>query len=165
MISRPMIWLRAYPRAYGGTCLISLGAALRVGLSPCVRGNRAGAQRLLKLRGPIPVRTGEPHNKPASLSGAGAYPRAYGGTRAEVAAVASELGLSPCVRGNRVRVGQFRVRLGPIPVRTGEPKAKNASLLASWAYPRAYGGTVVGDLLFGVHRGLSPCVRGNLLEP
>ncbi len=51
---------RVYPRVYGATDLPPLDLQRRPGLSPCVRGYRAGSSGKLRFLGSIPVCTGLP---------------------------------------------------------------------------------------------------------
>ncbi len=69
-----------YPRACGGTSEIEIEDAMRIGLSPRLRGNRYAAARALAGEGSIPAPAGEP----GALAFRGllreVYPRACGGT-------------------------------------------------------------------------------------
>ena len=56
-----LFWLdRAYPRSHGETPIINTSSVALGGLSPFARGNLCLVKICLPLRGPIPVRTGEP---------------------------------------------------------------------------------------------------------
>ena len=72
----------AYPRSHGGTHERELPGPAHQGLSPFARGNLFHHCQVLALFGPIPVRTGEPRQKPGILPCSGAYPRSHGGTSA-----------------------------------------------------------------------------------
>ena len=73
-------------------------------------------------------------------------------------------GLSPRLRGNRIRAAEQRVRGGSIPAPAGEPRPGQGSRCGRRVYPRACGGTchyLINSLRIG---GLSPRLRGNLVE-
>ena len=93
---------RVYPRACGGTAGTWLSARGQEGLSPRVRGNRAGRQAGGDHPGSIPARAGEPRLTRQWLPKSGVYPRACGGTSPVTCTVVARMGLSPRVRGNRV---------------------------------------------------------------
>ena len=72
----------------------------------------------------------------------------------------SEPGLSPFARGNP-RAGAFSLqRLGPIPVRTGEPRPIAKSSIGAGAYPRSHGGTVAPLVAVVVAAGPIPVRTG-----
>ena len=93
--------------------------------------------------GSIPACAGEPSPAPAPSALAGVYPRLCGGTPMRPQVGCSSIGLSPPVRGNRLR-RQRHVYLPAV-------------------YPRLCGGT--RNLIIGLDSttGLSPPVRGNLV--
>ena len=70
-------------------------------------------------------------------------------------------GLSPRIRGNRVRAPARAVPRGSIPAHTGEPTPQTASQALARVYPRAYGGTCRRRRPTTSCRGLSPRIRGN----
>ena len=113
------------------------------GLSPRVRGNPTDLVVQGRMVRSIPARAGEPPNRGGPDQHPGLYPRACGGTTLAYANLTRATGLSPRVRGNRLRQQDSVVR----PV-----------------YPRACGGTLprCRPRLRGV--GLSPRVRGNLVR-
>jgi len=152
---------RAYPRACGGTRAAAIFARDDMGLSPRVRGNPKPLAGIAGNQGPIPARAGEPQTSCHARPMTWAYPRACGGTGFSCAAAAGAAGLSPRVRGNPV-FGQFGDRHpGPIPARAGEPPTGSDRRCATWAYPRACGGTQLWGAWRRWARGLSPRVRGN----
>ena len=75
--------------------------AMRVGLSPRVRGNRRQSGRDLSRYGTIPACTGEPNADTVDTVMDRDYPRVYGGTNVGVWDNTYAVGLSPRVRGNR----------------------------------------------------------------
>ncbi len=51
---------------------------------------------------------------------------------------------------------------GAIPARAGEPVSQAIDNVHAWGYPRAGGGTDIGQPALPKHMGLSPRGRGNL---
>ena len=72
-----------------------------------------------------------------------------------------EKGLSPRVRGNRARLDQQPIQLGPIPASAGEPMCLAQPRSRRRAYPRECGGTRASWRTKSPGVGLSPRVRGN----
>ncbi len=70
-------------------------------------------------------------------------------------------GLSPRVRGNRLKRGGLRDPVGPIPACAGEPRRLAALCRIAGAYPRVCEGTVSESRWISRRMGLSPRVRGN----
>ena len=132
------------------------------GLSPRVRGNRPQRGQVEHVGRSIPARAGEPVNMESRGSDKRVYPRACGGTRSVPHSAFWLSGLSPRVRGNRLRCARRCLWLGSIPARAGEPNPSSNSPTASTVYPRACGGTLMRARVFRVSCGLSPRVRGNL---
>ena len=155
----------AYPRVCGGTQEAEQYRLVDLGLSPRVRGNLNGRQCHHKTRRPIPACAGEPGgrgNRPALEP---AYPRVCGGTLAVDQKRAYHGGLSPRVRGNRLRLRRGQLRRRPIPACAGEPSSQTATAKGKGAYPRVCGGTPVQHDRLGNPEGLSPRVRGNRQAP
>ena len=73
-------WPRVYPRPCGGTFQVVPTRLKFPGLSPPVRGNRAGTQRGAGPRGSIPARAGEPSRTIRRHQTSRVYPRPCGGT-------------------------------------------------------------------------------------
>ncbi len=73
---------RVYPRVYGATADELSDRALRMGLSPCVRGYLCGATVRSAWKGSIPVCTGLPARPRGTTRLDGVYPRVYGATPA-----------------------------------------------------------------------------------
>ena len=100
-----MVFIRVYPRACGGTWLSTSGISSLRGLSPRLRGNpRLAVPHFGHLRS-IPAPAGEPKAFRHTPTGSGVYPRACGGTHPRWRSVKSITGLSPRLRGNRLRIG------------------------------------------------------------
>ena len=110
------------------------------------------------------MRTGEPKGRKDRSVFSRDYPRAYGGTQPTNTKIRYISGLSPCVRGNRLFVALKPPPMGTIPVRTGEPLIAIPLAVVDADYPRAYGGTENKPNRHGRQTGLSPCVRGNLID-
>ena len=92
-----------YPRACGGTSYIAVLDEYPRGLSPRLRGNPTFTRPSCDCIGSIPAPVGEPIYRRARIQVATVYPRACGGTMPAARAMRSVLGLSPRLRGNRLR--------------------------------------------------------------
>ena len=132
------------------------------GLSPRIRGNRAGSARFRPRSGSIPAHTGKPATPRGTVSTSGVYPRAYGETAAKCMASLRVLGLSPRIRGNPRRGPPRRTDPGSIPAHTGKPRRGCARGRIAGVYPRAYGETIRLRGPMPSRLGLSPRIRGNL---
>ena len=151
-----------YPRVCGGTHPCPILWRLRRGLSPRVRGNhRDTGGHLGKLRS-IPACAGEPPISDPGGAVCGVYPRVCGGTPGDTARSAPATGLSPRVRGNRLRHGVWADAWGSIPACAGEPRGQGLHGGEGEVYPRVCGGTVLRHAAMTLMCGLSPRVRGNL---
>ena len=131
------------------------------GLSPRVRGNRAGRRGAGRRRGSIPACAGEPVAGAVVMLVVGVYPRVCGGTIDSRDDVVYAAGLSPRVRGNLNRWVPWCGLCGSIPACAGEPYSVWCHAWWRGVYPRVCGGTS-GHFNQGIRRqGLSPRVRGN----
>ena len=155
---------RVYPRVCGGTGAYPLAWRGWSGLSPRVRGNRFQGQPRHPWAGSIPACAGEPPARDISPASLGVYPRVCGGTLIGVGECTGQEGLSPRVRGNRIRHGVGRGRPGSIPACAGEPNPAWRGPWPSWVYPRVCGGTLIGVGECTGQEGLSPRVRGNRIR-
>ena len=131
----------AYPRGCGGTWQTWMILAGRGGLSPRVRGNPGVRRSALVAGGPIPAGAGEPLDQWLDLQGSRAYPRGCGGTFVNLAGINADGGLSPRVRGNRIRCRRYSPGSGPIPAGAGEPVQQFPVRVLVRAYPGGCGGT------------------------
>ena len=174
-----------YPRVCGGTLPLILLLCFPTGLSPRVRGNRAGTRARNESGGSIPACAGEPIVLIALRVQARVYPRVCGGTGVGAFYTFGGVGLSPRVRGNRVVVPEAGLYEGSIPACAGEPHqprhllhprpvyprvcgepSSSARLLSRQkVYPRVCGGTKVSGVAGLMDYGLSPRVRGNPVIP
>ena len=154
------------------------------GLSPRVRGNPQVMRRHGRRFRSIPACTGEPAPRRPRRNHRRVYPRVYGGTRMSSAVRCFPSGLSPRVRGNHAHARAGLPHLRSIPACTGEPRPVPPSTTTRWVYPRVhgeptgerlgkvplpvyprvYGGTHPNLNARRVEEGLSPRVRGNLME-
>ena len=92
---------RVYPRVCGGTSRRRAVTCGGRGLSPRVRGNRAGSMGSNTQGGSIPACAGEPTFFSLQSASQRVYPRVCGGTLRATLTLPTPTGLSPRVRGNR----------------------------------------------------------------
>ena len=157
-------WRTVYPRACGGTTANSGGWPGIAGLSPRVRGNQARRVRGEAAYRSIPARAGEPASVALTSALKKVYPRACGGTGVKHPIHVPMMGLSPRVRGNLVHSDYIFSNWWSIPARAGEPQRSGAGFSLQEVYPRACGGTGAPPMPVAHHDGLSPRVRGNLVQ-
>ena len=153
-----------YPRVCGGTQAAAVDDGVLDGLSPRVRGNRRRASLPEPRHGSIPACAGEPFSARSLSATERVYPRVCGGTLLVSAADLGKHGLSPRVRGNRKAGLAVRPREGSIPACAGEPPPGSLARRVRRVYPRVCGGTMSKESAVIVGNGLSPRVRGNLLQ-
>ena len=94
---------RVYPRVCGGTKVRAFRRAVCHGLSPRVRGNPNRTVIARRRSGSIPACAGEPKTRTGLRASRRVYPRVCGGTGPAPGLATRHRGLSPRVRGNRVR--------------------------------------------------------------
>ncbi len=155
---------RVYPRGCGGTVDLAWPGVVVDGLSPRVRGNHRRPSPPVASMGSIPAGAGEPTENLYNLRYRGVYPRGCGGTWYFTDPPPGYTGLSPRVRGNLDRPQGRSVGVGSIPAGAGEPSIRPRSGVLPRVYPRGCGGTAVDSNGGAPVGGLSPRVRGNLLE-
>ena len=110
-----------YPRACGGTYVLSFDTPNLNGLSPRLRGNPLNlAVQPFALRS-IPAPAGEPYLHLSSSLLRPVYPRACGGTSPCSASCRRSAGLSPRLRGNLQGSRQETEANRSIPAPAGEP--------------------------------------------
>ena len=153
-----------YPRVCGGTVSWQGPGNGNVGLSPRVRGNHSRSHTAPARRRSIPACAGEPSPQRISLTCFTVYPRVCGGTKCLMRPTAFGIGLSPRVRGNRSPELVLRVIRRSIPACAGEPGTPTCPAAGSKVYPRVCGGTRQRADDGAAAEGLSPRVRGNLLD-
>ena len=155
-------WLSGvYPRVCGGTPDTTDCKRSMMGLSPRVRGNRAGPAGGSQYLRSIPACAGEPRALRAAVAAAQVYPRVCGGTIPPRLHARRPQGLSPRVRGNPTSAACSPSRFGSIPACAGEPRACRPRPSPTGVYPRVCGGTRASRLVTASTSGLSPRVRGN----
>ena len=162
-IAGPPPRVEVYPRVCGGTVRTSPMATATAGLSPRVRGNRRRCRLAARLRRSIPACAGEPERVAGGVHAGGVYPRVCGGTSVRHHRCGRPRGLSPRVRGNRVRPPEVGDGGGSIPACAGEPRKGHCAENLALVYPRVCGGTERPPDGPRLVRGLSPRVRGNLI--
>ena len=155
---------RVYPRVCGGTSISRVAPGLPKGLSPRVRGNLCRRPVPVCRPGSIPACAGEPASSMFTLVKVRVYPRVCGGTPFMRSRSSPRPGLSPRVRGNHRITAALPARAGSIPACAGEPPLGTLPSGESGVYPRVCGGTTFGLQGNFVGGGLSPRVRGNLLQ-
>ena len=153
--------VQVYPRVCGGTYAQYQHSAGFDGLSPRVRGNLISFLRAVVVVRSIPACAGEPTWCVIGATELAVYPRVCGGTAPGGRGIDEGLGLSPRVRGNRVRRTRRLSKRRSIPACAGEPQRPGPSATVKRVYPRVCGGTVAQVPPAGRSEGLSPRVRGN----
>ena len=150
-----------YPRVCGGTAQGAQRQPRLWGLSPRVRGNPRTGRTGCRPRGSIPACAGEPRRRDPRWTKGWVYPRVCGGTPWRGRAPPPAAGLSPRVRGNRLRAVAGDSGVGSIPACAGEPQRHPSRVGLGGVYPRVCGGTRPSVAHRGGRGGLSPRVRGN----
>ena len=113
--------LRVYPRECGGTAISLCVYCSREGLSPRVRGNHISSSVNEGRHRSIPASAGEPTTPENSHATRTVYPRECGGTCGLMGYRPRLTGLSPRVRGNRIRPATGLQMGRSIPASAGEP--------------------------------------------
>ena len=149
---------------YGETRPCQRQRAGRRGLSPHVRGNPGMTFDATTRQRSIPACTGKPARRARASTEPGVYPRMYGEPPFDVLRFPFQVGLSPHVRGNLFGAPGAGKSLGSIPACTGKPATSLRVSMPAAVYPRMYGETSIAMLQANGPRGLSPHVRGNLLN-
>ena len=151
-----------YPRVCGGNPVPHQERNGRWGLSPRVRGKHHGLHHRQDALRSIPACAGETIGCCAESPCFGVYPRVCGGNQPQTRNGRHQLGLSPRVRGKRVRVCRVIFKRRSIPACAGETPAFPRYAGVVEVYPRVCGGNPRYRNLFGCGDGLSPRVRGKL---
>ena len=150
-----------YPRSCGETRQIRVPGVFIEGLSPLVRGNRPAQNAAGSLYRSIPARAGKPGTDGSGSGEIKVYPRSCGETISANDNRTLNCGLSPLVRGNRVRRFPRLAPRGSIPARAGKPDSLRSSGTVLKVYPRSCGETRFVEIERDCSKGLSPLVRGN----
>ena len=134
------------------------------GLSPRVRGSLWPPVARAVPAGSIPAGAGEPPAPPLLPVPRWVYPRGCEGAPETAGARISGKGLSPRVRGSPLEARQKLWDEGSIPAGAGEPGRERLPSFPWRVYPRGCGGAAaISEWERGV-KGLSPRVRGSLLD-
>ena len=131
------------------------------GLSPRLRGNLPQPETYSTKRRSIPAPAGEPGTGGPTRGHSPVYPRACGGTDDTCLWHKGRHGLSPRLRGNRLKKLNAGLRARSIPAPAGEPGRSWLGRCPAWVYPRACGGTKPMRRSPVSAHGLSPRLRGN----
>ena len=126
-----------------------------------MRGNRRTLWSTPAAPGSIPAYAGEPLTTGDIASVSKVYPRVCGGTADLPANRPLADGLSPRMRGNRVKRQGWQAMERSIPAYAGEPAGRLAHQRAVTVYPRVCGGTPPSWPPVWNRNGLSPRMRGN----
>ena len=155
---------RVYPRVYGESLWSSASRTRRRGLSPRVRGIHIARHVFGHRRRSIPACTGNPGQRTVGRRWREVYPRVYGESLKPNPCSKPTSGLSPRVRGIRGAGRGYAGRRGSIPACTGNPRHRRSSARSPAVYPRVYGESGSPPHVPRLRWGLSPRVRGILLE-
>ncbi len=129
-----------------------------------MRGKLSPAASLSPAVRSIPAHAGETLSMWKTGRTAPVYPRPCGGNASVGLCAWSNGGLSPPMRGKPVRRAHHRVGLGSIPAHAGETRRWPGSTARTTVYPRPCGGNSVTGSADVVINGLSPPMRGKLLD-
>ena len=152
-----------YPRPCGETAPGTPPSIDAGGLSPPMRGNPLFSCLILMHRGSIPAHAGKPILILLMRDCAGVYPRPCGETADQFGTPTGQWGLSPPMRGNRLRSDMAVGGDGSIPAHAGKPTALTIQATQHWVYPRPCGETCTAARQISGVWGLSPPMRGNLV--
>ena len=111
-----------YPRVCGGTDCNLTASSPAGGLSPRMRGNRAGISGSPGNGRSIPAYAGEPEASTPAAALCKVYPRVCGGTLPAPSGLKRVSRLSPRMRGNLCWRSERGARLRSIPAYAGEPR-------------------------------------------
>ena len=118
-------------------------------------------EALVDAGGSIPACAGKPPAVPRRHPTTGVYPRVCGEAPTRRSDTPRRTGLSPRVRGSPLPKPNRQAGLGSIPACAGKPSGWPSTQRAPWVYPRVCGEARLEIHLGGLHRGLSPRVRGS----
>ena len=153
-----------YPRVCGAAHYRHTGARRPGGLSPRVRGSQPCDRYWMGCAGSIPACAGQPRASRPTLLAMRVYPRVCGAAGTGSPLARRRRGLSPRVRGSLLQVrGKEEVERS-IPACAGQPHTIASLSCEIWVYPRVCGAAVLPWGLAQLAQGLSPRVRGSLLD-
>ena len=149
-----------YPRVCGGNGSQNFVTAAADGLSPRVRGKRAGTGLPAASKRSIPACAGETYQFVTAGQVNGVYPRVCGGNQHEATALVTTDGLSPRVRGKPAYRLYHAGPIRSIPACAGETRQISPPNPTKEVYPRVCGGNMLAKVWREADGGLSPRVRG-----
>ena len=153
---------KVYPRVCGGNSFTPRPLGRCQGLSPRVRGKPASPSPPSPSWRSIPACAGETYCCAAACVRDGVYPRVCGGNLGIGVVQPIVPGLSPRVRGKRVRLAVRGGAGRSIPACAGETRLLILMDGVDGVYPRVCGGNRAIRSLRTQRKGLSPRVRGKL---
>ena len=153
--------LKVYPRVCGEAWSGPQNWRWRAGLSPRVRGSRAGPAPALVGSGSIPACAGKPGGPPPRRRRARVYPRVCGEAEGQYAPEFIIYGLSPRVRGSPLGPIGIAIASGSIPACAGKPRGIVQRSPRRRVYPRVCGEASAAVRIQQHLEGLSPRVRGS----
>ena len=156
---RPRDTRRVYPHVCGGTFCPALHATDIRSIPTC-----AGEPASWYEYRSIPTCAGEPRLTRRLRSCRAVYPHVCGGTSTGLLLSFRVRGLSPRVRGNLHTSYCRQSTARSIPTCAGEPHRCAVRCTAREVYPHVCGGTSVLAIRSNASTGLSPRVRGNLVN-
>ena len=136
-------------------------ASVVPGLSPRVRGSRYRCDRSGSRGGSIPACAGKPRVILMRRGRYRVYPRVCGEAASACMIARPSAGLSPRVRGSRLRGGWSYRPERSIPACAGKPEYEPSSGITTRVYPRVCGEALRDALFLELGEGLSPRVRGS----
>ena len=155
---------RVYPRECGAAAHTWQDFTMSAGLSPRVRGSLPETALLAVLKRSIPASAGQPGHRPRSPTAPGVYPRECGAACRCPGALPARCGLSPRVRGSRIQYSLTLWQGGSIPASAGQPLTHGRTSPCQPVYPRECGAATPSLFPSFRVKGLSPRVRGSLIE-
>ena len=152
--------ISVYPREYGEREEDARKLICNAGLSPRVRGTLGLTRATVGLARFIPASTGNAIGTTSTSGAAPVYPREYGERIVPPSKAIIIPGLSPRVRGTRIKVRPMVKKRRFIPASTGNAEQHPALTVRNAVYPREYGERTPLILTSRSQYGLSPRVRG-----
>ena len=132
-----------------------------MGLSPRVRGSRTRSPTISRSTGSIPAGAGQPYASCTSPEPATVYPRGCGAANFRLDWFSERPGLSPRVRGSRLRPQARATPARSIPAGAGQPTRCGNCTASGTVYPRGCGAATAFVAWRASAMGLSPRVRGS----
>ena len=157
-----VVWV--YPRVCGGTRGASCEVVPSHGLSPRVRGHLLAVCKGQADHRSISACAGAPTARSTTSARGTVYPRVCGGTAIVLRVTKTVMGLSSRVRGHRLELFDDVLVTRSIPACAGAPLTCLERSLSKRVYPRVCGGTSTSSTNDRAAAGLSPRVRGHLMD-